>query len=271
MLKRIVSIIIAMSALLLSACTSTTTTTTANNASFTPSSKSNSKAEAAGYNVQLGMGYLQQGDVQRAKGKLILALQQAPDWAPAQEAMGYFLLTTGEAKRAEQYYLRAVNIDPTAGATQNNYGVYLCRMGRYQEADKHYMLATQDPNYVNTAEAYENAGLCAMQAHQNHKALGYFQKSIEQDPKRPTSYLELAQLTYQKKEFNLSQQYFGSYTKLAGNNMGPDGLWLGVRLARQAGDQGLAQQYTLDLQNKFPNSHEYRQLLASTSRKISPV
>jgi type IV pilus assembly protein PilF len=259
-------LLIASCALLLSACSSTTTS---------PQSMSQAKVNpaesAANYNVQLGMGYLQQGDTQRAKSKLLLALSQAPDWAPAQEAMGYFLLSTGDTKKAEQYYLRAVEINPTAGATQNNYGVYLCRMGRYQEADKHYMLATQDPNYVNTSEAYENAGLCAMQAHNNAKAMGYFQKAIAQDPKRATSYLELAQIAYLENNTSLAQQYFNNYTQLAANNMGADGLWLGIRLARKMNNQALAQQYTLELQNRYPTSNEYRQLLKATPRRMPLV
>ena len=267
MVKNFLSI--ALTALLLSACSSNTTLPAGpgavSNANLNPT------LQAASYNVELGMGYLQQGDVQRAKRKLLLALSQAPNWAPAEEAMGYFLLNTGETKQAEKYYLRAVNLDPKAGATQNNYAVYLCRIGRYQAADQHYMLAVQDPNYVNTAEAYENAGLCAMQAHDNNKATGYFQKAIQQDPKRTTSYLELARLAYQQNDFSLSQQYFNNYAQLVGNNMGADGLWLGVRLARKTNNQALAQQYTLQLQNRYPTSSEYRHLIASTPRKMPTV
>ncbi len=271
MLKKLLGLVI--SVLLLSACTSTTTTTTNSENSETPMAAStlSPTAAAANYNVELGMGYLQQGDMQRAKRKLLLALSQAPDWAPAQEAMGYFLLSTGETKRAEHYYLQAVKINPAAGATQNNYGVYLCRMGRYREADQHYMLAVQDPNYINTAEAYENAGLCAMQARDNTKAQGYFQKAIQQDPKRATSFLELAQLTYQQNNYKLAQQYFNNYAQLAANNMGSDGLGLGIRLAHKLNNPAIAQQYTLQLQNRYPNSMEYKQLRAATPDRMPVV
>lgn len=261
MLKKI--LLITLSSLVLSACTSTTSTSEAPEVN-----EAKNRANAASYNVELGMGYLRQGDVQRAKSKLLLALQQAPDWAPAQQAMGYFLLNTGETQRAEEYYKRAIAINPQSGAAQNNYGVYLCRIGRYQEADRHYMLAVQDPSYVNTAEAYENAGLCALQARNANKALGYFQKAVQQDPKRPTSLLELAQIYYQQNNIGLAQRYFTNYASLAANNMGPDGLLLGVRLARKVNNTALAQQYTLQLQNNYPNSNEYRQLIATTPRKM---
>lgn len=217
---------------------------------------------AAGYNVQLGMSYLQQGDVTRAKRKLLLALQQAPNWAPAQDAMGYFYETTGDTPRAQQYYLSAVNINPAAGAPQNNYGTFLCRTGRYQEADQHFARAVQDSSYVNTAAAYENAGLCALQIPDNAKALAYFQKAVQQDPKRATSYLEIAQLNFNQNNFAAAQSNYATYSQLT-PNPSAEALWLGVRLARQAKDQATENRDTLLLQMKYPNSAEYKQLIAT--------
>lgn len=222
---------------------------------------------AANYNVQLGVGYLQQGDMQQAKSKLLLAIAQAPTSAPARDAMAYYLENTGDPKSAEQYYQQAINLDAKSGSAQNNYGAFLCREGRYPEADQHFMLAVQDPNYLNTAEVYENAGLCIMQVPDNAKAMSYFQKAIQADPNRAASYLELAQLYFNQANYPVAQQYFDHYAALM-PNMTPEGLWLGVRLARQVGDNSTAGSYALTLQSKFAGSNEYKQLMASNKPQV---
>lgn len=217
---------------------------------------------AANDNVQLGVSYLQQGDMARAKNKLLLAMDQAPNWAPAQDAMAYYLENTGDNQGAEKYYQHAIALDPKSGRAQNNYGAFLCHTGRYQEAVQHFNLAVQDPSYINTAAAYENAGLCAMQIPDITNAIVYFQKAIQQDPQRTNSYLELAQLNLKQNNIPAAQQYFNRYAALT-PNMSPEGLWLGIRLARIANDNTTAGRYILTLQSKYPNSVEYKQVKAS--------
>jgi type IV pilus assembly protein PilF len=120
----------------------------------------------------------------------------------------------------------------------------------------------QDTNYVNTAEAYENAGLCAMQVPDDVKATNYFQRAIQQDPRRAIAFLELAQINFKQNNFTQAQQYFNNSLNLTPR---PDaeGLWLGVRLAHEMHDKTAAERYTLSLQNEYPNSYEYRQLRIS--------
>src|SRR5438128_2314971 len=95
---------------------------------------------AANYNVELALSYLQQGNLTRAKYKLLLAQQQAPNDPVVNDAMGYFLERTGEVNKAESYYLQAINAAPKSGAAQNNYGTFLCRQKHYQKAITHFML-----------------------------------------------------------------------------------------------------------------------------------
>jgi type IV pilus assembly protein PilF len=137
--------------------------------------------EAANYNAQLGLVYLKQGDIKLAKSKLLLALQQAPSDPLILDSMAYFLETTGEIQRAESYYLRAINHASKNGAVQNNYGTFLCRHQRYQESLEHFLLAVKDGNYLNTAQAYENAGLCALKIPNRKLAKEYLCKSNAQN------------------------------------------------------------------------------------------
>ena len=138
--------------------------------------------QAAGFNTKLGLAYLQQKDIPRAKSKMLLALQEDPDNPIILDAMGYFLEKTGDVKSAEQYYSRAIKLAPKMGAAQNNYGTYLCRHGRYHEAINHFILATQDANYLHVADAYENAGLCALKIPNKKLAHKYLQAAAQHDP-----------------------------------------------------------------------------------------
>lgn len=147
-------------------------------------SSSHSNPTAANYNVALGLSYLKQNNVEAAKRKLLLALQQAPQDPTALDAMGYFLEQTDEPIQAKKYYLAALKLAPKAGETQNNYAAFLCRQGDYSKALTHFLLATQDKNYLHPAQAYENAGLCALKIPNRTLAKQYFQKALKADPGR---------------------------------------------------------------------------------------
>lgn len=216
--------------------------------------------QAANANVQLGLAYLQSGDVQRAKQKLLLAEQLAPTSTESQGAMGYYLESTGNFSQAEAYYRRAVALNPKSGAAQNNYGTFLCRRGHYRESDQHFLLALQDPGYLNTAQIYENAGSCAMQIPDINKAMGYFTQAITQDPRRAKSWLELGRISYQQKNYPQAQQYLERYIQLT-KDLTPDALWLGAVLARHLGNETEAGRYTLMLQTRFPSSSAYKALM----------
>jgi type IV pilus assembly protein PilF len=160
--------------------------------------------QAASYNTQLGMAYLKQGDRPRAKRKLLTALDLAPNSADVNAAMAYYLEKTGELKEAYSYYQKALSLAPKSGAQLNNYGAFLCRLGQYKEAEAYFLKAVKDVHYVHTAEAYENAGLCAAAIPDYPKAEYYFKRALKHDPKRRQSLHELVIL----------KQPLGSWAKL---------------------------------------------------------
>lgn len=150
--------------------------------------------EAALYNTQLGMAYLEQGDRVRAKRKLLKALIQAPNSPEVNASMAWFMDKSGELKQAQVYYQKAMALAPGKGAQLNNYGAFLCRRGQYSKADVYFLRATKDANYEHTAGAYENAGLCVALIPDDKKAAIYFSKALEQDPTRKQSLYELVMI-----------------------------------------------------------------------------
>lgn len=151
-------------------------------------------SKAAAYNVQLGLGYLKQGNRPRAKKKILTALEQEPTSADANSAMAYYCEQTGELEQAESYYLKALSLSGNKGAQLNNYGAFLCRQGNYKQAESYFLKAISDLKYIHTGGAYENAALCALSASNEGKAKYYFSKALNQDPSRKVSLYELLKL-----------------------------------------------------------------------------
>lgn len=151
-------------------------------------------SKAATYNIQLGLGYLKQGDRPRAKKKLLMAMKQEPNSADVNAAMAYYFEQTNEMTEAKKYYLKAISLSSEGGAQLNNYGTFLCRQGDYKKAESYFLKAVKDVQYINTSAAYENAGLCALEIPDNDKAKLYFTNALDQDPSRKESFYELVKL-----------------------------------------------------------------------------
>ena len=155
-------------------------------------------SKAATYNVQLGLGYLKQGDRPRAKRKLLTAIKQAPNSPDVNSAMAYYFEQSNEMEKAKKYYLKAIDLSSSSGAQLNNYGTFLCRIGDYTHAEPYFLKAVKDEQYIHTSGAYENAGLCALEVPDVAKAKQYFTLALNHDPSRRESLLELVKLAQKK-------------------------------------------------------------------------
>ncbi len=159
-----------------------------------PPQTSTYNPKASAYNIQLGLGYLKQGNRQRAKQKLLTAVAEAPNSPYANEALAYYFENTHEVNQAENYYQKAITLAPKSGAILNNYATFLCRHKHYKEALYYFSKAAADSEYINTALAYKNAGFCAKAAHDTVLAKKYFKQALEQDPSLKQAREELNQL-----------------------------------------------------------------------------
>ena len=209
-------------------------------------------SEAASYNTQLGLAYLKQGHRSRAKQKLLVALSEAPNASYTNAAMAYFMETTGDINGARTYYQKALSAAPRSGAPLNNYGAFLCRQRQYRQAEGYFLKAVNDKDYVNTAFAYENAGLCAMGIPDEKKAANYFVKALQQDPSRKPSLYELVTITINQGKLTDALAYLQRYPNLTRHDSTL--LALAENVARRAGEKGLASDYQLRLQRFSDNT-----------------
>ncbi|GAL35084.1 type IV pilus (Tfp) assembly protein PilF [Vibrio maritimus] len=157
--------------------------------------------DAADTRIELGLAYMKREQYSRAKQDFEKALEFAPKYYRAHLSMAYYFEAVGEFKHASDAYRTALKVAPNSGEVYHHYGTFLCKRSEYEQAEALLVAATQQPNYYQIAESYENAGLCALKAGQPNTAKAYFIKSLEHSPLRPNSTIQLAALEVKDGEY----------------------------------------------------------------------
>lgn len=209
-------------------------------------------------NAQLGLDYLQQGDVDIAIQKLKRAQEQNPNLAATYHYYGLLYQRLSSWDLADQNFKHALDLAPHDAAIQNNYGAFLCDRGRYREAEKLFLEAAQSPEYKRSYEAYENAGLCAQRIPDKKKAEQYFRRALEINPVLPTSLFNMAQLSFEDGEYLKARAFLQRYHAVVSPS--PQTLFLGVRVERALGDAAAAERFRRRLSADFPQSEEAKKL-----------
>src|SRR6266481_1774350 len=81
------------------------------------------KSDASNYNMQLGMAYLNQGDLGLAKEKLDRAVIENPGDPNVHSAMAMLQDRLGHPDQADKEFKTALNIGPRSPDVLNNYAI----------------------------------------------------------------------------------------------------------------------------------------------------
>src|SRR6516162_10987559 len=216
--------------------------------------------EAAVYNVQLGLEYMNQGDLERAKDKLDRALTQDPSNPDVHSARATLYSRLKQKDKADEEFRTALRLAPHDPRMVNNYAVYLCESGRTDEGVKRFLEAAHNPLYPTPEAAYTNAGVCLRAAKRDEEARVNFTRALQLKPNFAEAQFQLANLEFDHGELAPARTgidgFIGTYTAT------PDLLLLGVRVAKAQGDRVAAQRYARKLQLDFPGTDQARALAA---------
>lgn len=223
------------------------------------------KFQIADTNVRLGLGYLKQGRDEAALKKLQKAVDAMPDYAEAHSSIALAYERLEKPDKAAEHYERAVELKPKDGSIHNNYAVFLCRQGKYEKAEKHFLSAIQNRKYRTPAQALENLGMCMMQIPDWAKAEKYLRKALRMNPKLPGALLQMARVSYEKKNMMSVRAYLQRYREVA--LLGPEGLWLGIQVEKELGNKAAALEYETLLRKNYADSKEMRLLLEAEEKE----
>lgn len=225
-----------------------------------PMKTSKGREEARDAYVQLGIGYLQQGETERAKVPLKKALELDSSNADAHAALALVFQIEMEPKLADEHFRKAISQRRDDARLLNNYGSFLFEQKRYQEAMERYTQAAQDNLYPERSRIFENLGLTALQLQQREQAKAYFERSLRLNSRQPRALMEMALLSFEDKQFVPARSYYESYLLLAPHDA--RSLLLGVRLAKVFEERDNAASLGLQLKRLYPGTPEYQQYLS---------
>jgi type IV pilus assembly protein PilF len=218
--------------------------------------------EAAKVNLQLGIAYLRQGDLQAAQVKLEKSAEQAPSDVITQTALGLLYQELGDMPGAEAHFRKAAQLEPKNPDTLNSLAAFICRSdGRSDEALKIFdraLAISLSQSFSNKAMINTNAGSCAKQI-DLARAEGYFRAALAQNPNYLEALIQMADVSFQQENYLQSRAFLQRYLSSAEPSSAV--LWLGLKLETAMGDTAAAAEFSRRLRNDFPESLETRMLL----------
>jgi type IV pilus assembly protein PilF len=221
--------------------------------------------EASRANLQLGVSYLQQGNLPIAKQKLERARDQNPRDMQVHSALALLYEKLGEDALADSEHKIALRLAPRDPDVQNNYAVYLCRKGRTAEGVALFEKSAADRLYRTPWAAYTNAGVCLRRAGRDAEAAQRFQKAVDIRADYGEAVLQLADLELAQKDAVGSYRRVEAY--LARYPANADLLLLAWRAARALQDQANVERLAKRLQAEYPRSEQARAVAAAVPGK----
>ena len=218
-----------------------------------PGQSQNEKASAV--NVQLGIGYLQQDNLEVASEKLLKALRQDPESAAAHNAYAILQDRLGQKELAEFHYQKATELDPKDSGAANNYGRFLCMNGREQESEKYFIQALDNPLYTTPEVAYTNAAICLLRVEQVKPAKEYLRKALTERSDFSTALLAMGGLYFDEMNYESAQLYLDRFHLVAQPT--PRSLWLSIRTSLELDSHADISALVKRLGTDYPDSREY--------------
>jgi type IV pilus assembly protein PilF len=222
------------------------------------SNRAKKRGDASNYNMQLGMAYLNQGELGLAKEKLDRAMAENSGDPNVHSAMAMLQDRLGHPEQADKEFRAALSLGPRNPDVLNNYAVYLCRTGRTDEGVKSFEEAAHNALYRTPEAAYTNAGVCLRGAKRDTQAAMSFQRALQVRPNFAEAAYQLADLDFQRGEVREARETVDRF--LSSFEATPDLLLLGVRITSKQSDRLAQEKFARKLRMDYPSSDQARAL-----------
>ncbi|MCK9564121.1 MAG: type IV pilus biogenesis/stability protein PilW [Bacteroidales bacterium] len=205
--------------------------------------------------IQLGLGYIGQGNRESARHHLSKAMEINANSAGAHNGMALLYEMEQENALAERHYRRAIALDRNYTRARNNYGAFLYQQQRVDEAYRQFQVVVRDTAYAQRPQAFISLGVTASQLGHEKEAVEAWNRAIALNPRLSTPYLELADYQFREGDYPEARRYLAAYDSLTRPTA--RSLWLGLRLEHRFGNRDGVASKALALSKLFPYSQEY--------------
>jgi type IV pilus assembly protein PilF len=205
--------------------------------------------------MDLASAYFSRGQMTTALDEVKRALAADPNYGPAYNLRGLINANLGDNAGAEDSFKRALALNPADADTMNNYGYFLCEQKRYPESTAYFNRALAVPQYRGAARTLFALGVCQAYAGQLAQADAALSRSYEIEPGNPATAINLAQVLYQRGEYERARFYIRRVNALP-DVSNAQTLWLAARIEHKIGDDKGAALFGSQLRSRFPDSRE---------------
>ncbi len=204
--------------------------------------------------MELAVGYFEQGQTKIALDELKQVITADPNFPDAYNLRGLIYMRLNDFRQAEDSFRRAVALNPRDANSLHNFGWLQCQQGRYTESFQSFEQAMANPLYADRAKTLMALGLCQARAGQRAEAERSLSRAYELDAGNPVTGFNLANLLFQRGEFQRAQFYIRrlNNTELAN----AETLWLGIKVERRMNDRVAMSQLGEQLKKRYPQSRE---------------
>lgn len=218
-----------------------------------------SDEEAAQANLNLGVGYLQQGRPDAAVDALERALELDPRLVDAHSTIALAYDQLDDAEQAEAHHRRATQMDPRNPDVQNRYAVFLCRQGRWSDAEDYFERAIENPRYASRDMAMLNAATCARSANDFAEAERFFRSVLDGDPVNVPALEGMVDLSVRTGNYLQGRAFVQRL--FAATQPAPAHLLLCYVIESELGDERAADDCATDLRTRYPDAPEVARLV----------
>lgn len=213
--------------------------------------RSKNPEQAANIYADLGLQYMQQGNLELALIKLERSLEIDENHKIANHYIAEVYKQLGNMEIAGEYYKKAVKLDPKNPNILNNYGAFLCSQGQFEKSEIYILRAVNSPRYRTPELAYENLGVCALATKNIDKAETYFRQALAINPSLPSPLYQMALIQFDKNDYLRARAFI---ERLHSVGYTRPSLQLAIKVEQALGDSQAVSRYIGLLKEKYPEA-----------------
>ena len=204
--------------------------------------------------MELAVGYFEQGQTNVALDELKQVISADPNFPDAYNLRGLIYMRLNDMRQAEDSFRRAIALNPRDANSHHNFGWLLCQQGRFPESYREFEQAMANPLYAGRAKTLMALGVCQVRGGLRAEAEKSLARAYELDAGNPVTGYNLANLLFQRGDFERAQFYIRRLNNSELANA--ETLWLGVKVERRMNDTVAMEQLGDQLKKRFPQSRE---------------